>query len=129
MGKVAVLATAGTNFPAAMVLTVGAAILIGTAIVLATLRNDPPQSYKKLVTFRRRVCRPPSMTDPVFVKLGIVSQRAVFSMVTARGLLDALERTAAAQKARDLDWTITHYGVAVQSHRALVRGVAEVAAA
>lgn len=130
-GMLAVAAAAwlATNFPASVVLGAGALILTGSAIVLDALGDDPPQPFKKIVTFRRRVCQPPGMSDPVHAKLGLVTQRAVFSMVTAQGLLDALERTAGAQKAGDLDWALTHYGVAIQAHQALVRDLAELAAA
>jgi hypothetical protein len=69
------------------------------------------------------------MNDPVLSHLGIASQRGVFALVTARGLLDALERLAGAQKAGNISWAITHYGVASQSYQTLVVDVATLASA
>ncbi len=97
--------------------------------VFSDLAEDPPQSYEQIITFQPRVCRPPAMTDPILSRVGIATQQAVFTLVTARGLLDALERFAGAQQAGDLNWAVTHYGVASQCYQTLVVDVATLAAA
>ena len=90
---------------------------------------DPPQPYEQIVTFESRVSRPPGMDDPVLSPSGIAIQRGVFTLVTARGLLDALERLTSAQQAGDRDWAVTHYGVASQCYQALVVDLAKLSAA
>ncbi len=97
--------------------------------VFSDLAEDPPQSHEQIVTFHPRLCRPPGMNDPILSRSGIAVQRAVFTMVTARGLLDALERSASAQQAGDLNWAVTHYGVASQCYQTLVVDVATLASA
>jgi hypothetical protein len=97
--------------------------------VFSDLAEDPPQPHEHIVTFQRRVCRPPAMNDPVLSPVGIAIQRAVFSMVTGRGLLQAVERLSSAQQAGDVDWAVTHYGVGAASYQALNVDVATLAAA
>lgn len=100
-----------------------------TSQYFSDMAEDPPQSHEQIVTFQPRLCRPPAMNDPILSHSGIAIQRAVFAMVTARGLLDALERLASAQQAGDLNWTVTHYGVASQCYQTLVVDVATLASA
>lgn len=91
------------------------------------ISDDPPQPYQGIVTFEPRLSRPPGMTDPILSRLGIASQRGVFASVTARCLIDATERLAGAQQARDQNWAVTHYGVALQCYQTLVVDVATLA--
>ncbi len=95
----------------------------------SNLAHDPPQPHEQIVTFEPRVSRPPGMNDPVLAPSGIAIQRAVFMLVTARGLLDALERLAGAQQAGARNWAVTHYGVASQCYQALVVDLAKLSAA
>jgi hypothetical protein len=97
--------------------------------VFSDLAEDPPQPHEHIVTFQRRVCRPPAMNDPVLAPVGIAIQRAVFGMVTGRGLLQAVERLSSAQQAGDVDWALTHYGVGATSYQALNVDIATLAAA
>jgi hypothetical protein len=76
------------------------------------LTRDPPQPFDGIVTFQRRTSRPPGRNDPVASRLGLIVQYGVTTMVTARGLLDAVERGEGARLAGNLDWAITHAGVA-----------------
>ena len=91
--------------------------------------KDPPQPHEQILTFEPRVSRPPGMNDPILSPSGIAIQRAVFTMATARGLLDALERLTSAQQAGDRNWAVTHYGVASQCYQALVVDLAYLSAA
>lgn len=75
------------------------------------LIRDPPQPFDRIVTFQRRTSRPPGRNDPVAYGLGLIVQYGVTTMVTARGLLDAVERGEGARLAGDVDWAITHAGV------------------
>jgi hypothetical protein len=95
----------------------------------ANLASDPPKPHEQIVTVEPRVSRPPGMNHPVLSPSGIAVQRAVFTLVTARGLLDALERLGSAQQAGDLNWAVTHYGVASQCYPALVVDLATLSAA
>ena len=95
----------------------------------SNLANEPPQPHEQIVTFESRVSRPPGMDDPVLSPSGIAIQRGVFTLVTARGLLDALERLTSAQQAGDRNWAVTHYGVASQCYQALVVDLAKLSAA
>jgi hypothetical protein len=72
---------------------------------------DPPQPFDRIVTFQRRTSRPPGRNDPLASALGLIVQYGVTTMVTARGLLDAVERGEGARLAGDIDWAITHAGV------------------
>jgi hypothetical protein len=76
------------------------------------LVRDPPQPFDRIVTFQRRTSKPPGRNDPVASAVGLVMQYGVTTMVTARGLLDAVERGEGARLADDIDWAITHAGVA-----------------
>ena len=75
------------------------------------LIRDPPQPFDHIVNFQRRTSRPPGRNDPVARGLGLIVQYGVTTMVTARGLLDAVERGEGARLAGDADWAITHAGV------------------
>ena len=75
------------------------------------LVRDPPQPFDRIVNFQRRTSRPPGRNDPVARGLGLIVQYGVTTMVTARGLLDAVERGEGARQAGDADWAITHAGV------------------
>jgi hypothetical protein len=75
------------------------------------LVRDPPQPFDRIVNFQRRVSRPPGKNDPIARGLGLIVQYGVTTMVTARGLLDAVERGEGARLAGDADWAITHAGV------------------
>ncbi len=97
--------------------------------LFSNLADDPPQPHEQIVTFEPRLCRPPGMDDPLLSPSGIAIQRAVFTMATARGLLDALERLGGAQQAGDHNWAVTHYGVASQCYQALVVDLATMSAA
>lgn len=97
--------------------------------VFSDLAEDPPQPHEHIVTFQRRVSRLPETDDPVFARVGIAIQRAVFGTVTGRGLLQAVERLSSAQQAGDVDWALTHYGVGAQSYQALNVDIASLAAA
>ena len=105
----------------------GFVLLLGQLV--GFLADDPPQPFEKIVTFKRRVSPVPASSDPALMALGVASQRSVFTLVTARGYLDALERSAAAQDARDLNWAITHRGVALQCRPAFAVDMATLAAA
>jgi hypothetical protein len=75
------------------------------------LVRDPPQPFDRIVQFQRRTSKPPGRNDPVARGLGLIVQYGVTTMVTARGLLDAVERGEGARLAGDVDWAITHAGV------------------
>ena len=119
----------GASAPFGAVVGILSAISWGFAQLFSDIAEDPPQPYTNIVTFQPRLCSPPGITDPILSHLGIASQRGVFALVTAGGLLDALERSAGAQQAGDLNWAITHYGVASQCYQTLVVDVATLAAA
>ena len=126
-GAIAVL-TAETG-GGALVFGLMAAAFAAAGQYFANLAHDPPQPHEQIVTFEPRVCRPPGMDDPVLAPSGIAIQRAVFTQVTARGLLDALERLGGAQRAGDRNWAVAHYGVASQCYQALVVDLAKLSAA
>jgi hypothetical protein len=103
--------------------------LYGSGAISLVLASDPPQPFRQIVTFKRRRCRPPGMSDPVLSRVGIVAQQAAFTIVTAKGYLDALERLAGAQQAQDLDWAVTHAGVARECRWTIAVDFATTAAA
>jgi hypothetical protein len=98
-------------------------------LYFASLAQDPPKPHERIVTFKPRLCSPPGMNDPVLSRGGIAIQRAVFTLVSAHGLLDALERWSSAEQAGDLNWAVTHHGVASQCHQTLVVDTATLASA
>ncbi|NRF71411.1 hypothetical protein HLB44_30940 [Aquincola sp. S2] len=126
---IAVLAGAASSGGGALVFGLISAGSWWLSQQLSDIAEDPPRPHEHLVTFRGRLCRLPATDEPALLASGIVVQRAAFALVTARGLLDSLERLASARLAGDLDWAVTHYGVASQCHQALVVDVATFASA
>ena len=125
----AAAAATGVGAPAAPGMGVlGLAVALVGQIV-GFLANDPPQPFEHIVTFKRRVSPVPASSDPALMALGVATQRSVFTLVTTQGYLDALERLAAAQDARDLNWAIAHHGVALQCRPAFAVDMATLAAA
>lgn len=96
-----------------MGLVLGATALVAGLEVerMDDLVRDPPQPFDRIVTFHRRISTPPGKDDPIARGLGLIVQYGVSTMVTARGLLDAVERREGARLAGDADWAITHAGV------------------
>jgi hypothetical protein len=119
--------------PEAWLLADGSAIASGVfwidAQLFSALAADPPRPYRRIVTIEPRRCPVPKTRDPIVRSLGIATQQQVFTIVTAQCYLDALERLGGAQKARDLSWAVTHYGVVVQCRRTILVNVATSAAA
>lgn len=94
-------------------LALGAVALVAGLEVerMDDLVRDPPQPFERIVKFQRRTSTPPGRDNPVARGLGLIVQYGVTTMVTARGLLDAVERGEGARLAGDPDWAITHAGV------------------
>jgi hypothetical protein len=124
----AVFTLVGGAFAAAGLALAGGFLVVNGGI-LGTFYTDPPQPFQHIVTFKRRRCRPPGMSDPVLSRVGIIAQQAAFTLVTARGYLDALERLAGAQQAQNLNWAVTHAGVARECRRTIAVDFATTAAA
>jgi hypothetical protein len=128
LGGAAAAAT-GVGAPAAPGMGVVGGLVLLLGQLVGFLADDPPQPFEQLVTIKRRVSPVPASSDPALMALGVASQQSVFSLVTAQVYLDALERFAAAQDARDLNWAITHHGVALQCRPAFAVNMATLAAA
>jgi hypothetical protein len=103
----------GGGFLTLMGLVLGAVALVAglEADRMDDLVRDPPQPFDRIVTFERRTSRPPGQGDPIAREVGLIVPYGVTTMVTARGLLDAVERGEGARLAGDVDWAITHAGV------------------
>jgi hypothetical protein len=126
-GAAAAATGVGAGAAPAMGVLGGFVVLLGQLV--GFLANDPPQPHEQIVTFKRRVSPVPASSDPAVTALGIGSQQSVFTLVTTQGYLDALERFAGAQDARDLNWALAHRGVALQCRPAFAVDVATLAAA
>jgi hypothetical protein len=99
-----------TSAALAGALFAGGLVCLSVSFLFNSLAGDPPRPYQQVVRFRKRTSNPPGMDDPLGERAGIVIQSAVFSLVTAQGLLEAMERRAGALLAGDLDWAIAHNG-------------------
>jgi hypothetical protein len=122
-------AATGIGAPAAPGMGVVGSLVLLVGQLVGFLADDPPQPFEQIVTFEPRVSPVPALSDPALMPLGVVSQQSVFTLVTTQGYLDALERFAGAQDARDLNWAITHRGVALQCRPAFAVDLATLAAA
>lgn len=98
------------------------------AQALSDIAEDPPRTFRQIVAISPRRCTPPGVSTAKYRKLGIAAQQAFFATVTARGYLEALEKLAGASANRDLSWAVTHKGVLMQYHQALLRDLATTAA-
>lgn len=128
-GAVATVSGAVSGGAGALTFGLMSGFFAAAGLYFGALGDDPPKPHERIVTFEPRLSRPPGMNDPVLSRGGIAIQRAVFTLATARGLLDALERLSSAQQAGDLDWAVTHYGVAKECFQTLVVDTATLASA
>lgn len=97
--------------------------------VLDLITGDPPKPYEEVVRFEKRISNPPGAQHPAGRRIAVYTQSTVFTTVTARGLLAAMERTAGAIQAGDLDWAIAHHGTFMAAREQLARDLATVAVA
>jgi len=128
-GVVATVSGAVSGGAGALTFGLMSAFFAGAGLYFGALADDPPEPHERIVTFEPRLCRPPGMNNPVLSRGGIAIQRGVFTLATARGLLDALERLSSAQQAGDLDWAVTHNGVVIQCSQTVVVDIATLGSA
>ena len=119
--------------------TVGAANLGGSLATAGTIlqiasnmmeliTGDPPKPYEELVQFSPRDSKPRGMGNPIGAKIGLISQHGVFTTVTAKGCLDALERRKGALLAGDYTWAMVHTGVFVAAREQMAVNLAHMSA-
>jgi hypothetical protein len=127
--------TAITAIAGSMVLFAGwivVGLALGAVALVAGLEvarmddiiRDPPKPHDRLVTFHRRISRPPGKNDPVASRIGLVAQYGVTAMVTMQGLLDALERGESARLGGDIDWAVAHDSMARIAARTMAANLA-----